>query len=250
MNKQEFLPLHIVKNTFDSWWIVVLIMTVGGIGGWIFHFFQPPVYEATAVITANIDFQKRELTQYEEDHAFGAAAAILTSTGVKNQIVTEAQRNGISINVNQLQQQMFLERRQSVWELRIRNRDPEIAVKLVNWWAENADKALYVALEHAIGADQIRDQISSLIGRQSGSGSFGLNSEFRVTLSDLSNDYLQEQRLSLGLISIMKFAITGLATIPERPILYNLSNLVIAGAFIGFIVSLWVVNSHKVKRSV
>ena len=53
---------------------------------------------------------------------------------------------------------------------------------------------------------------------------------------------------SQGIISIMKFAITGSASVPSKPVLNYLASLVLAGASIGFIVSLWVVNSFKVQR--
>jgi uncharacterized protein involved in exopolysaccharide biosynthesis len=248
MKNQEFSPREALERTLARWWIVVLITVLGGIVGWAFHFFHPSIYEATAIITANMDFQKRELTQYEEDYAFGVADAIITSTGVKNQIIAEAQTGGFPIEINQLQQQMFLERKQSVWELHIRNRDLKVATELANLWAEKAIEALDVALGHALRADQIQDQINSIASSQPASGSSGLSTEIQATLQNLSSELLQEQQLSLGLISIMKFALTGSAVVPGKPVLYYLANLVLAGACIGFIVSLWVVNNYKVQR--
>ena len=237
-----------MEHAFKRWWVIVLITVLGGIAGWAFHFFNPPVYEATSVITVNMDFQKRQLTQYEEDYAFGAAGAIGTSDQVENQIITEAKKRGFPIGLDQLQQQMFIEQKQSVWELHIRNRDPEIAAELANLWSENFYLALNTALGHAIRADQIQAQIDAINSSLTASGSSVLSPEAQTTLKNLSDELLQEQNSSQGIISIMKFTQTGSAIAPKSPVLYRLANLVLAGVCIGFVVSLWVAGSYKVQQ--
>ena len=67
----------------------------------------------------------------------------------------------------------------------------------------------------------------------------------QTTLKNLSDELVQEQQLSLGILSTMKFAASGSATAPQKPVLYYLAYLVLAGACIGFVVSLWVVVSFK-----
>jgi uncharacterized protein involved in exopolysaccharide biosynthesis len=250
MNNQEFSPREALERAFKLWWIIVLITVLGGISGWTFHFINPPMYEATSFITVNMDFQKRQLTQYEEDYAFEATGAIGSSDEVENQIITEAKIRGLSVEINQLKQQMFIERKQSVWELHVRNRNPGIAAELANIWAKKFYGALNVALGHAIRADQIQNQIGAIDSSLSVSGSPVLNPEAQTTLKNLSDELIQEQQSSLGVISIMKFAQTGSAIAPQSPVLYRLANLVLAGACIGFVVSLWVVSSYKVQRHV
>jgi uncharacterized protein involved in exopolysaccharide biosynthesis len=249
MTSQEFSPRESLERILARWWVIVLITVLGGIAGWTFHFFHPAIYEATAVITIDMDFTKRELTQYEEDYAFNAAGAIIASTPVEDQIVSEARAQGILIDTSQLQRERYSEGKQSVWELRVRDRDPKVAAGLANIWAEKAAEALDVALRHALRAEQIQEQISSITsGQSTASGSSGLNTEIQTTLQGLTDELVQEKRLSLGVISIMTFALTETATVPETTALYNLANLVLAGACIGFIISLWVVNSYKVQR--
>lgn len=246
MKDSEFYPLESLERAFKRWWMIVLLTALGGIAGFAFHFLRPPVYEATAVMTVNMDFQKVKLTQREQDYAFTAAGAIGSSTAVKQQIITAAQANGFPMDMNNLSAQMFLERKQSLWEFHIRNRDPKTAAELANLWAEKSLEALNAALGHALRADQIQAQINSITGSQSASGSSGSSPEVQVTLKTLSDALIQENQLSLGIISIMKFAVTGSAEIPPSPALYNLAYLVLAGACIGFIISLWVAGSHKV----
>jgi uncharacterized protein involved in exopolysaccharide biosynthesis len=248
MKNQEISPRETLEIVFRRWWFIILMTVLGGLAGWSFHFFNPPVYEATSLVTVNMDFQKRELTQYEEDYAFDSAGGISMGDDVENRVVAEAKIRGLSIELNQLKQQMFIERKQSLFELHIRNQDPQIAAQLANIWAEKFYEALNEALGHAIRADQIQAQIDAINGNLPATGSPVLSPEAQTTLKTLSDELLQEQQSSQGIISIMKFAITGSASVPSKPVLNYLASLVLAGASIGFIVSLWVVNSFKVQR--
>ena len=246
MKNQEFSPRESLERAFRRWWVIVLITVLGGVAGWAFHFFNPPIYEATSFMTVNMDFTKRQFTQYEEDYAFGSTALIATSDEVENQIITEAKVRGIPIDIDQLQLQMFLERKQSDWELHIRNQNPEIAAELANLWAEKFSAALNTALGHAIQADQIQTQIDAINNSLSTSIP-ELSPESQTVIQNLTDELKQEKQASQGVISVMKFSLTGSATISPKPVLYYLANLVLAGACIGFVVSLWVAQKIKVE---
>lgn len=245
MNDQEFYPRKSLELAFQRWWVIVVLTTLGGIAGWAVHFIRPPLYESTSTITVSMDFQNRKLTQREQDFAFSASGAIGSSTQVKDQVIAEAQAQGFPIDLNHLEQQMFLERKQSVWEFHVRNRDPETSAELANLWAEKAIEVLNADLAHALRADQIQAQINTLTGSQPASGSSGYSPEIQASLKTLSDDLMQEKQSSQGIISIMKFAQTGSAIAPKSPALYDLAGFVLAGACIGFVISLWAAGSHK-----
>ena len=152
MNNQEFSPRASLEQALQRWWVIVLLTALGGIAGWSLHFTRPPLYEATAVITANMNFQKVKLTLHEEDYAFNAAGAIGTSTAVQDQIMAAAQVAGFPIEINQLSDLMTIERKQSIWELHFRNRVPQTAAKLANLWAEQTLQALNTALVVSVAA--------------------------------------------------------------------------------------------------
>ena len=247
MNNQEFSPRETLERAFKRWWIIVLMTALGGMVGWAFHFLNPPLYEATASMTVNMDFSRRQLTQYEEDYAFDAAGAIGTSDVVINQIIAEAKIQGLPVDINQLQQQMFMERKQSVWELHIRNRDPHTAAELANIWAEKFYQALKVALGHADRADQIQAQLDA-IDISLTSGNIIINPDTQTMLKNILGELLQEQQMSLGITSTMRFALSGSAIVPQKPAVYYLAELVLAGACIGFIISLWLAGITRVQR--
>jgi len=258
MKNQEFSPFESVERALARWWVMVILMIIGGSAGWIFHFFYPPVFEAKAVITINIDFEKRQLTQYEEDSAFSAAGAIITSSGVKNLVIAEAQANGYSLDLSQIQENFYLERKQSVWELRVRDQEPKVAAELTNIWAEKATEVLNAALKHALQADQLQAQVNGLKNCLAGAPGQTATTQLdcksisqeqiQATVKGLTGELVQEKKSSLGIIPIMTIGLTEVAGVPDKPAVFGQAGLVLAGAFIGLIVSLWGINTLKVSQ--
>jgi capsular polysaccharide biosynthesis protein len=263
MTEGEFTPIDTVKRIFFHWWIVAGMAILGGILGWVFHFFQPPVYEATASLTVTMDFTQIELSQYEQDYAFSAAGAIIDSSAVKDQIIARAQTVGISITQSGLAALMFSEGKQSVWELNVRNQDPQVAAELVNIWAQVAEETLNAALQHAMQADQLQMQINLLDAclpvapgviipdaqprpTPKDCGRYSLT-EIHTVLQNWTNELAQEKELAEGIFFNLEFALTSRASIPETPVLYNQASLTFAGAMIGFVISLWVGGTRKVR---
>jgi hypothetical protein len=263
MDDSEFMPIEKIKSIFSHWWIVVGFAIIGGVIGWLFHFLQPPIYEATARITVSMDFSERELTQYEQDYAFSSAGEIIISSTLKDQILAKAQAIGISISSTQLKQQMFSEGRQSVWELHIRNRDAQVATELANIWAGVAIVDLNIALDHAMQAEQLQYQVEVMEAclpfppgmlepaakphpTLKDCGRFSL-ADIRTALAGRTDELLQQRKLSLGVLPIMEFGLTGNASVPEEPVLYDQAGLTLAGTLIGFITALWVAGSRRGK---
>jgi hypothetical protein len=258
MNNQEFSLFNSVERVLTRWWIMVALMVVGGLVGLGFHLLFPPVYEAKAVITINMNFQKRELTQIEADTAFNAASAIITSPSVMNLVIADAQVKGFSITPSRILRDFYLESRQSIWELRVRDQDPNAAAALANIWAQNATDALNSALTHALQAEQLQIQIAGLenclAGTTPQAASIQMDCKgysldvIQSLLQDQTASLVKEKNQSFGILSIMTFGLTDLAGVPETPVLYGQAVLVFSGAFIGLVVSLWVINNIKVSR--
>jgi capsular polysaccharide biosynthesis protein len=259
----EFIPILVIKRIFSYWWIMAVMAILGGIFGWAFHFLQPPVYEATAELTVMMDFTRIELTQYEQDYAFSAVGGIIDSSAVKDQMATGAQAIGISITQPKLFGMMFSEGKQSVWELHVRDQDPKVAADLANLWAQVANDDLNAALSHAIQSEQLQAQIDLLSAclpiapgvivpdalprpTPKDCGRYSLT-EIQTELKTWTDELVQEQKLTLGVLPTFEFAQTGYASIPETPILYNLASLTLAGAMIGFVISFWVAGSLRVR---
>lgn len=261
MNDREFSPRETMEWVLARWWIVLILTILGGVTGCIFHIFQAPVYEAIASISINLDFEKRELTQYEADTAFNAAGAILNSSGVLDTLFVEAQKRGLSPQeISRIQQNTSIEAMESVWELHVRDRDPEAAADYSNLWANIAEQTMNDALMHALLAEQLHNQIDRLqsclpplmlvpepIPVPVECQSYSLD-EINSRVQGWAIEMADEQRLSQGILSITTISLNRSASVPEKPVLYGQASLVLAGACIGFFISLWVVNIPKVRR--
>ena len=266
-NQQEFSPLEAVERLFSRWWIIVLLTVLGGLGGWTYHHFRSPVYEAKAELVISMDFSKRELTQYEEDYAFGTVGALIISNAVRDQVIAKAQADGIQITLEQFVSESFLEGRQSVWEMRVRDADPTIAATLVNSWAETAYQTLTDALAHAVKAEQLQAQVDGWqaclptyvtptpVPEQPSPYSFAWNencenysiTDIENALAELTPELSAEASQSQGLISILVFALPETAEVPDQPVIYSQGKLVLAGAAIGFVIALWVASLKRKK---
>jgi hypothetical protein len=261
MNNREFTPRDHLERVLAYWWIVLILTILGGVTGWIFHFFQPPIYEATAGLTINLLFEKRELTQYEADTAFSATGVIITSTKVMDILQAEAQNRGLSLEqISRIHKNSSVERMESNVDLHVRDRDPVVAAAYANLWADIAEQSMNDALEHALLAEQLQNQLSRLqtclppltpspepVITPGECSSFSLN-DINVRLQGLAMAMADEMRLSKGVLPITSISLNRSATVPEEPVIYAQASLVFAGACIGFFLSLWLVNIPWLRR--
>jgi uncharacterized protein involved in exopolysaccharide biosynthesis len=144
---QELIALEHFERMTHYWWLILAAALIGALLGFAINRARPPIYEAQAVLTANIDFNKVDflhpptptpppykLTQYDEDLSLETVKASLLS--VVPQVVEFAQQNGLSLDANDLMAQSTIERLNALWELRFRSANPVTAQKIVNYWAQ------------------------------------------------------------------------------------------------------------------
>jgi hypothetical protein len=261
MNAQEFSPRETMERVLTHWWIVLILTIMGGFVGWFFHSFQPPIYETTAGITINFHTENKELKTFDLDTALNAAGYVIYSTEVMDLLHVEALKQGFPQEVlDRLAQNTSVEAMESVWEIHVRDIDPRAAANYTNLWAGIAEKAMNASLEHALLAEQLQDQITALqsclpvqtptpdiflppVNCQSYNLD-ELNAHIQRWVPVMAN----EQELSMGILPNTTISLTRLAGIPDKPVLFGLAKLVLAGACIGFIISLWITNFPKVQR--
>jgi uncharacterized protein involved in exopolysaccharide biosynthesis len=159
LSDDEFVPLDRFYRIVRFWWVVVLLAVIGGIFGYMVHRAKPELYEAQATFMASIDLNKvdfekltpvpYEFTQYDEDISLVVVeASILQSTP---QVVTFAQQNGLGIDKDGLMSLSVIERKHGYWFIRFRDPNPDMAQKIVNYWA----KLAYADLQVKQKAEQI-----------------------------------------------------------------------------------------------
>jgi len=143
----EFVPAVHFNRILRWWWLVAAIGIIGGVLGLVAHRFRPPQYEAQAVFTASIDFNKIDfyhppaptpvpyhLTPYDEDLALAVIEASLRA--VIPQVVTFANQKGLALDSDTLMERTIIERLHTFWYLRFRENDPALAQAVANYWAD------------------------------------------------------------------------------------------------------------------
>lgn len=142
MTSPEFSPYRYFIQAWNLWWLVLLLTLLGGALGFTFYYVHRPVYEATATYFVTIDFTRfplhnvrDDLIQYNEDMALNTTEGALLSSAVLNEVVNQLKSQGISLTTKDLLENYTIERKHDIWELRYRDKVPQVAQAIVNTWA-------------------------------------------------------------------------------------------------------------------
>jgi uncharacterized protein involved in exopolysaccharide biosynthesis len=149
MNSNEFSPHEQFSRVMRYWWVVLLATLVGGAFGYLFFHLHAPVYEATSTFFVTLDMNRfptlgirQDLIQYNEDMALNTTGGALVSSDVLNEVLVQAQGQGIYLTAADLLDNYTIERKHDVWELRYRSQDPQFAQSIVNIWAQEGYQAM------------------------------------------------------------------------------------------------------------
>jgi uncharacterized protein involved in exopolysaccharide biosynthesis len=149
MNSNEFSPHEQFSRVMRYWWVVLLATLVGGAFGYLFFHLHAPVYEATSTFFVTLDMNRfptlgirQDLIQYNEDMALNTTGGALVSSDVLNEVLVQAQGQGIYLTAADLLDNYTIERKHDVWELRYRSQDPQFAQSIVNIWAQVGYQAM------------------------------------------------------------------------------------------------------------
>lgn len=248
----SFSPREKVLTTLAYWWVVAAAAILGGLAGLGTYALKTPVYEAQAHIAIGIDFARTGyMEQYDKDLALGAAAGVIYSTEVMQQVVDAARAENIPVDFDSLFKSATIERRTYEWILRVRFSDPDQAAFIANRWMDLGVSALDGAYRHALAADAIASYLDSL---ESCLEQVAVNaivpvcpynsvSELQADLSTTEEQFFLEKQAARGLFPGMTYQVNQRATPPREPVLYGRNNLALAGLLIGLIAGIAVVSA-------
>lgn len=254
----EVVPSVLLFTALRFWWIIFAVMVLGGLAGLVASGLLPPVYESIAYFPAAIDYAATgPLSQFEEDTAYNAVGAILSSQDVRQQVIDQASQEGYPLTLVNLRQMSFLERRFDVWEVRVRGADPVMTRRVAEIWNEIGQQTLVERYRHAVQADLLNRYAQTLedcLGKSVASEpSVGLCSRYRF--AELQNDLREtgqalynERVASGGLFAGLQPGPPMPVTSLERPVQYGRGQLVLAGSMIGLVVGLVLVETGLPTR--
>ncbi len=252
--------LEYLKYAGSHWYLLVIVMIIGGLAGLGATTFLPEVYESNAAFNVTIDYtQTGMLSDVEEDQAMRGVGDIIFSDEITNETLAALEEQGMQLTKDEFYDNAIFDREEFRWAIRYRDADPQIAYTVVETWGREADRVLQDSLEHARLASSYQGVLTGLescLQRTTGAGS-GVED---CSLENIDNILMEieqisaliktEKELSKGLLPALSIQMLEEAKVPSRPMRYQVNVLVLNGALIGLLVMLviLIIKVHLSKK--
>jgi hypothetical protein len=239
-------PLETIEVSIRLWWILAILMVLGGGSGYIIFALVPPTYESLAEFSFLIDYTKTEkLTDIESDQASVTAGDVFLSTEVVNNVIDAAAQQGIVLTQESFRRNAFVDHTNSEWILRFRSNQSKTSMDLVNIWADQSLITLKNGLNHALISNYYHRQLDSLarcveqvtsVEPSAPVCGFTSMKELQQTVEKVSALEKGEADKSLALMSSLTFSLTQRAESPGQAVGEGRSVFIMAGIFLGLFV--------------
>lgn len=256
MNRIE--PRESIEHVISRWPVLVLCGVVGGLVAFVFVANEPPLYDATAVLSVSLIPPDRNppLDLSDLDRSAGKVAAHLQSADVFEQTLRSAEIPWDSepvVSVEDFARHSRLDRKREVWELVVTDPDPEKATVLVNAWAEIAENAFWEAFSHALAAETMQAEIDQLNSelldlRMSDIDQADMIASLEAQRADLEADIIEQLRLAQGVVTFMTVHLVDSASIPDQPVARDTYLLIVSGTLMGVVAGLVILFGYEYFR--
>ena len=260
MTRTDIIPRDLLSVTLKYWWVLVLGMLLGSLGGWVAHRLQPPIYEGRVEFSLQIDYTRTgELSEYQQDQILQNVLSIIYSTQHINQVISSAAQQGINISYSDINNNSAIERHFSTFILRVRHSDPSMVNTILNIWSQAAMTSLDQAYQHAITADLLLTQIQAIsecltqslsVGPTNPNCGIESQPQVQLLLDELAEKYTHEKLASLNLFPGLSFSLVKSSELPTDPSQMGRSTLMLAGLAIGLLIGILLIQFlPNLKRS-
>ncbi len=245
LEKTEFSP-RIFRAKPTDWLGVAGMMLLGALVGFIISLFLPPKYEATAKLTTNLEVVTgTNVTEIMVDAQIDIVGTLVFHPDVVERVRQDLSNEGFIFTASDLVHKTRIERQLMSTLIKVRDNDPEVAALIATTWAENAYERLSEAHTHALTLSQAKatQALLSVCGKDTTKQALpfcqSLTEERTAQLAnEIKSTILQESPLSLGLTGELNISQYQPAPIPESPIAFQRSILILAGALAGLTLAL------------
>jgi hypothetical protein len=265
----DISPRDSLEHVLRFWWVIALAMVVGGVAGWGVSRLSAPVYEARAGYRVTLDedalLVELHKTNPQAELTYEVRAPYLSPVGlafytpeVRSAVEEQARAQGLDFPKEGFRTgQLSLDQRRGDWTIVVRHADGQTAAKLANLWVAVADEYLQRAHAQAALAESLKLQMalvstcfldSSLAdGNQCAGTAFADPAQMQAYYQGLDRQYQDAFSASQGIGTLVSFEPSEVADSPMRPVYYNISLLMLAGALLGLIVGGIIVHRLPLK---
>ena len=244
----DFSPRQTLERTLRGWPIIAALMLAGVLLGWGFSLLSAPIYEAQAEILTGVNSaQVGSVDDEELDLIINTAGDVMDSTLVRQAVLDAAAARGWPLELTAFSGPLTLERKAQSWVFRVQDEDPQRAADLANLWADEALAALDEAAQSARLAEAEQRALDSLVtcwqynvSQPQGSAACAplTASELQDQIVELNTAVQDARAEAQGLFPGINYALNQEASRPTRPLHYDRTNLMLAGAGLGLLIAL------------
>jgi hypothetical protein len=221
-------------------------IVVGGLLGFVISSSLTPVYESDFIIITNVRISlSKEITEIMLDAAINHVGDLAYNPVVVDRLKDAMAKQGVILSFDKLIDSSSIERRLNATYLKVRWKDPDIAMLIANTWGLIFFDMLQDGYKQALIAEDLTSYQAALetclIDEDSaGCGTYcGLTKEaLQAEITRLGLDIADARNESLGLYPELTISQYKEADFAEKPAYYEQRSLILAGMGIGFLLSL------------
>jgi uncharacterized protein involved in exopolysaccharide biosynthesis len=243
--KNDFRP-KIFQAKRTDWIGVAGMMLLGALIGFVIGFLFPPKYEAISKLTTNLEVVTgTNVTEIMVDSQVDLVGTLVFHPDVVERVRQSLAGEGKNYTSTELIRMTKIERQLMSTLIKVRDVDPEVAALVASTWAEKTYERLTEAYPHALALSEAKASQAMLTGCLEDPLKMGLpfcqslTSEIvEKLLTETEIVILEESPLSLGLTGELNISQYQAALIPESPVAFQRSILILSGALAGLAFSL------------
>jgi len=260
----EIDSFNLFQRLMRGWWMIVILMIIGAVGGGIAGKLLPPVYVAQAEYFVSMNEtlfaaeHKLEFVGYaDRKEPLSAVSSIFYGEDVTSAVVAYAEQHDIELPDAPFWRTFRLDRYYTTWILSVHHADPQIAAELVNTWLETADRFVQDALQHANLYNQLSLEIAGLNacfsennlqdGNLCAGTTFSSLNEMLAYLETLNERLRIEEETSQGVSYTTRLEVVAPAATPTEPSRNAPGILILAGCILGWLAGLAVAIQAREK---
>lgn len=230
-----------IESFIRHWPRAVFLMLAGALSGWVLWMFLPQQYTAIEKLSVSIDYNRTgKLDDLQEDRLLGITEDMIHSDRVMKTVFS---RTGESDYLNFFNRTSTTRTNQT-WSLKITGKDPKVLGSAAVVWQETAYNELRNALNHAVRAEALANEIEGLSrciqDKSSALPSSGCGTDIETTfqqIENLSSMLSEEQQLAGGISTAIRLGVQNPDQLQIKPASRTAAISVTIGALAGLVLS-------------
>ncbi len=249
-------PIKLLSPKTYSWFVLALIMILGALFGWAMSYLLPPIYEARAILTGNMEIVRNgDVTEIMVDSQMTVLGSHVYNEEIVQKVIENENSLGNPLDFEEFKRNASFERQMMNTVLKYRDHDPAIAQRIANAWADEFRALLLEAYPYGIAVSAARNTIVKINNCQKNENAqklafcIALNQDEEKKLIKEAQAVIAEKSAqSLGLTSALSIGEVIPADQPDEPVRFTRGRLILAGTLIGFAAGIMTIELKPSRR--